>query len=54
MKNVLKQLVKIVLMPLGLTTSASAIAAAIKKRFWIRKDCTDNLKQGNGRYYENS
>ena len=47
--------VKDVLLPLGLTAATSAVDMAIKKNsFWIWQDCTDILKQRNGRYHENS
>ena len=53
--NVVKQLAKTVLIPLGLTASASAIDAYIyKKNVWIGYDHTDNLKWRNECYDENS
>ena len=41
MKNVLKLLVKSILIPLGLTAAAPATDAAIQKCFQIRYDYTD-------------
>ena len=54
MKNVLTPLAESILIPLGLMAALSAIDAAIQKKISDRNDCTDNLKQRNGRYYENS
>ena len=55
MKNVLKPLVKKVLIPLGLTASASATDAVIhKKNVWIRCDNTHNFVWRNEWYHENS
>ena len=53
-KNVLTPLTKSVLIPLGLTTAASATDAAIQKLFWIRYYRVNNFERRNGRYYENS
>ena len=45
MKNVLKSLVKSVLIPLELIAAAAATDAAFQeKNFWIRYDYTDNRK----------
>ena len=51
MKNVLKPLDKSVLIPLGLTTAASATNSAIYQKMFgsgrpsnFAYDCTDNLK----------
>ena len=53
MKNVLKQLAKSVLIPLGLTAAASPTDAAIqkKKKLWTTHDYTDNRKSRNKLYY---
>ena len=48
MKNLLKPLAKSVLIPLGLTTAASATDEAIHiKNVCIGYDCTDNVKRRN-------
>ena len=52
-KNVLKPLAKRVLIPLGLTTAASATDTAIEIVF-IWYDYTDNLKWRNEWYHKNS
>ena len=44
MKNVLKSLVKSVLIPLELIAAAATDAAFQEKIFWIRYDYTDNRK----------
>ena len=54
MKNVLTPLSKGVLSISELTVVASATDAAIQRKFLIREECTDNLKQRNGWYHENS
>ena len=54
-KNVLKPLAKSVLIPLGLTTSASAAAADVQEIiFWNWDNNIDNFKQRSRRYHENS
>ena len=53
MKNLLTPLAKRILIPLRLTSAASATDVAIQKIFWIRDDCTDNVEQRNRRYHEN-
>ena len=45
MKNVLKPLAKIILIPLGLTAVASATDAAIKKNYWISMITLITLKE---------
>ena len=52
-KNVIKALAKSVLIPLGLTATASAADAGIhKKNIRIRKyDSTNNIKWWNSYYY---
>ena len=61
MKNVLKPLDKSVLIPLGLTTAASATNSAIYQKMFgsgrpshFAYDCKDNLKWRYEWYYENS
>ena len=56
MKYLPMPLAKSVLITLGLTAAASAIAAAIQKNIymWISNNCTDNLKWRNERYPGNS
>ena len=44
MKNVLKLLAKIILIPLGITEVAAATDAAIQKKVFDRHDYADNLK----------
>ena len=54
-KNVLKPLAKSILILLGLTTSASAVAADAQEIiFWNWDNNIDNFKQRNRRYHENS
>ena len=55
MKNVIKQLAKIILIPLWWTAAKSAPDSGIhKKTFRFRKNCTNNIKLWNGRHYKNS
>ena len=55
MENVLQLLAKIVLIPLGLTTAASAAYTGIQKKIpWLRNYKTNNIKQRNERHYENN
>ena len=58
MKNVLKQLAKIVLIPLELTAGASTTDAAIHKKYslfvWIWYKGIDNFELRNEWYHENS
>ena len=55
MANVLTTLAKTILAPLELTAAASPTDAAIQKKiFALENDCTDNLKQRNGRCQETS
>ena len=49
----LQPLAKSALIPLGLTASA-ADAEIHKKDTWLRNYNTNNIKQRNGRHYENS
>ena len=53
MKNVLKPLVKSVLIPLGLTAAAS-VADVFKRMFLDQHDHTDILKWRNQWYHENN
>ena len=53
-KNVLTQLTKNVLSPLGLTSPASITDAASQKKFFGSGTLFNSFKRGNGRYYENS
>ena len=55
MKNVIKQLPKIILIPLCWTAPESAPDSGIhKKNFRFRKNYTNNIKLWNGRHYKNS
>ena len=62
MKNLLKPLAKSVLIPLGLTASASATDATIHKNVWIWRasfwlsqvNNINNFKWGNEWYHENN
>ena len=54
MTNVLSPLGKGVLIPFGLTTTASARDAGIYKNYWFGNHNIDKFKRRNRRYHKNS